>query len=200
MGAGFEGRVGSKKHVVLKPMITAESFLQREASTKRGVDHCFWMGQRTRLPPSSWKKFLWSLNLRENWIFCFPFFHFFTWPIAGIGRKGSKGQRICDRDVWTSKVWESTPDACGGRDACWWETRSERHHFHDCRSCGQGIYPDWGNEKRRNDFWQNDYYLKKVKSHDSNLNPFEIELMKSLLPGIYLVSSSQVWKISSIPT
>jgi len=32
-------------------------------------------------------------------------------------------------------------------------------------------------------FDKTDYYLKKVKSHDSNLNPFEIELMKSLLPG-----------------
>lgn len=39
-------------------------------------------------------------------------------------------------------------------------------------------------------FDQRDYYLKKVKDHDSSLNLFEIELMKALfpgaLPGIYI--------------
>jgi uncharacterized membrane protein YgcG len=32
-------------------------------------------------------------------------------------------------------------------------------------------------------FDKTDYYLKKVKNYDSNLNPFEIELMKALFPA-----------------
>jgi len=77
MGAGYEGRVGSKEACGVETYDNSGKFFtKRSLNLSEGLTIAFGWDKGLVFPPSSWKKFLWSLNLRENWIFLLPIFSF----------------------------------------------------------------------------------------------------------------------------
>lgn len=50
---------------------SAEFYARRRLNTKEGFTIAFGWDKGLVSPPSGWKKFLWTINIRENWVFAF---------------------------------------------------------------------------------------------------------------------------------
>jgi uncharacterized membrane protein len=134
-------------------------------------------------PPSSWKKFLWAINLKENWVFLFlPFaliYMFLLWK-----RRGR------DPKVRESIVVMYEPPKFDNRPLTPGEVGTlidERLDPRDITSTIVGLavkgYIKIEETKKEGlIFDKTDYYLKRVKEPDVELTPFEMDLMQSLIP------------------
>ncbi len=166
---------------------------KRSLAPGEGLTIAFGWDKGLVSPPSSWKMFLWKINLRENWIFLFPIasflFMFNLWY-----RKGR------DPRVREAVVVRYEPPRFNNKPLSPGEVGALVDEKLDARDITSTIVGLAVKEYIRIEeikkegllFDRTDYYLQKLKSPDSNLNLFEIELMKSLfpadLPGV-LISS-----------
>ena len=185
MGAGYEGRVGSKEACGVETYDNSGKFFtKRSLNLSEGLTIAFGWDKGLVFPPSSWKKFLWSLNLRENWIFLLPIFSFLYMANRWYRKGRDPRVRESVTVMYEPPKYENqplTPAEVG-------TLVDEKLDPRDITSTivGLAVKGYIKIEEKKEEgliFDKTDYYLKKVKSHDSNLNPFEIELMKSLLPG-----------------
>jgi hypothetical protein len=144
-------------------------------------------------PPSSWKKFLWAIDLRENWVFLFP-------PLALLYMILHWRRRGKDPQVRESLTVMYEPPKFENRPLSPGEVGTlvdEKLDSRDITSTIMGLavkgYLRIEEQKEEGlIFDKKDYYIKKLKEPDAELNPFETELMKSLVPTGYpgtLVSS-----------
>ena len=141
--------------------------------------------------PSAWKKFLWAIDVTENWIFLFPPLAlasmFFLW------RRRGRDPRVRDSmtvmyEPPTFQNRSLTPAEVG-------TLMDEKFDPRDITSTivGLGVKGYLRIEETKKEgllFDSTDYYLKKLKDPDAQLGPFEKELMTSLFPaqfpGVYV--------------
>jgi Predicted membrane protein (DUF2207) N-terminal domain/Predicted membrane protein (DUF2207) C-terminal domain len=185
MGAGYEGRVGSKEACGVETYDNSGKFFtKRSLNLSEGLTIAFGWDKGLVFPPSSWRKFLWSLNLRENWIFLFPIFSFLYMANRWYRKGRDPRVRESVAVMYEPPKYENqplTPAEVG-------TLVDEKLDPRDITSTIVGLavkgYIQIEETKKEGMiFDKTDYYLKKAKNHDSSLNLFEIELMKALFPG-----------------
>jgi uncharacterized membrane protein len=185
MVAGYEGGYGSKEECDYETYDNSGKFSSRRSLRMgEGLTIVFGWDKGLVFPPSSWKKFLWVINPRENWIFLLPIFSFIYMFNLWL-RKGR------DPKVRESVTVMYEPPQFDHKPLIPAEVGTlidERLDPRDITSTILGLavkgYIQIEETKKEGlVFDKTDYYLKKVKSHDSNLNPFEMELMKALFPA-----------------
>jgi len=141
--------------------------------------------------PSAWKKFLWAIDVTENWIFLFPLLAlasmFFLW------RRRGRDPRV--RDSMTVMYEPPTFENRSLTPAEVGTLMDEKFDPRDITSTivGLGVKGYLRIEETKKEgllFDSTDYYLKKLKDPDAQLGPFEKELMTSLFPaqfpGVYV--------------
>jgi uncharacterized membrane protein len=135
-------------------------------------------------PPSSWKKLLWAINLRENWVFLFPplalIYMIFHWKRRGRDPKVRESVTVMYEPPKFNDQFLSPGEVGALID--------ERLDARDITSTilGLAVKGYMKIEEQKEEgliFDKKDYYIKKVKEPDAALNPFETELMRSLVPA-----------------
>lgn len=185
MAAGYEGGYGSKEECGFETYDNSGKFFtKRSLRMGEGLTIAFGWDKGIVSPPSSWKKFLWAMNLGENWVFLLPIFSFLY-----MGNRWYRKGR--DPRVRESITVMYEPPKVGNQPLTPAEVGTlidEKLDPRDISSTIVGLavkgYIKIEETKREGMiFDKTDYYLKKVKTYDSNLSPFEIELMKDLFPA-----------------
>ncbi len=73
--AGYVGRYGSKEECGYETYDNSGNFFaKRNLLVGEGLTVVFGWEKGLVFTPSSWKRFLWAIHLRENWVFFLPFF------------------------------------------------------------------------------------------------------------------------------
>jgi uncharacterized membrane protein len=185
MVAGYEGVPGSTEecgHETYGDL--GKFYAKRNLKVGEGLTIAFGWDKALVFPPPPWKKFLWAINLRENWIFLLPIFSF-VYMFSLWFRKGRDPRvRESVTVMYGPPKFENqplTPAEVG-------TLVDEKLDPRDITSTIVGLavkgYIKIEETKKEGIiFDKTDYYLKKMKNHDSSLNAFEIELMKTLFPA-----------------
>jgi uncharacterized membrane protein len=194
--AGYVGRYGSKEECAYETYENGGKFFtRRNLNTGEGLTIAFGWDKGLVSPPSSWKRFLWAGDIKENWIFLLPIFSF----LYMINRWYRKGR---DPRVRESITVMYEPPKFDDRPLTPAEVGTlidEKLDQRDITSTIVGLavkgYIKIEEIKREGLILdKTDYDLIKAKEPDTNLSPFEIELMKSLFSaspsGIRLLLSS----------
>jgi uncharacterized membrane protein YgcG len=183
--AGYEGRYGSKEECGYETYDNSGKFFtKRSLNTGEGLTVAFGWDKGFVSPPSSWKRFLWAIDLKENWVFLFPFFLLIymvdLWYRRGRDPRVRESVRVMyeppkfeDRPLTPAEVGTLIDEKLDPRDMT-------------STIVGLAVKGYIKIEETKKEGWildSTDYYLKKVKEPDGNLGPFEIELMKDLFPG-----------------
>jgi uncharacterized membrane protein len=167
---------------------SAEFFTNKNLASREGFTIAFGWSKGLVVPPSSWKKFLWAINLKENWIFFLPVFSllFMTnlWHTRGR-----------DPKVREAVAVRYEPPKCDNKPLAPGEVGTivdERLDSRDITSTivGLAVRGYIKIEEAKTEgliFDSTDYYLAKVKEADDNLGAFEKVLMQNIfttgLPG-----------------
>jgi uncharacterized membrane protein len=135
-------------------------------------------------PPSSWKKFLWAINLRENWVFLFPpfalIYMFLLWKKRGRDPKVRESITV----MYEPPKFDNKPLTPGEVGTLIDEKLDPR----DITSTIVGLavkgYIKIEETKKEGLLIdKTDHYLKKMKEPDPDLSSFERELMRDLFPA-----------------
>ena len=186
MAACYTGRSGSKEadceyqtgdHGV--KFLTKRGFGMGE-----GLTVAFGWHKGLVFPPSSWKRFLWKMNLEENWVFVLPILSLILMTIHWR----SKGRDPKVREAITVQYGPPKFDGQALTPSEVGTLVDERLDPKDITSgiVGLAVKGYLRIEETKHEgliFHKTDYYLKRVKEGDSSLGPFETELTKSLFPG-----------------
>ena len=185
MVAGYEGGYGSKEECGYETYDNSGKFFtKRSLNMGEGLTIVFGWDKGFVSPPSSWKKFLWAVNLGEYWVFLLPIFSFLY-----MGNRWYRKGR--DPKVRESVVVMYEPPKFENQPLTPAEVGTlidEKIDPRDITStivglAVKGFIKIEETKKEGILFDKTDYYLKRVKNYVSNLNPFEIELMKALFPA-----------------
>jgi len=185
MATGFEGGYGSKEECAFETYDNSGKFsAKRSLNMGESLTLAFGWDKGLVSPPSSWTKFLWAINPRENWIFLLPVFSFFYMA----NRWYQKGR---DPKVRESVVVMYEPPKFDNKPLIPAEVGAlvdEKLDPRDITSSIVGLavkgYIKIEEVKKEGlVFDRTDYYLKKVKGPDAEVSPFERELMAALFPA-----------------
>jgi len=163
---------------------SAEFYARRRLNTKEGFTIAFGWDKGLVSPPSGWKKFLWAINMRENWVFSLPFLSL----IAMLWLWNTKGRDPKVRETVTV-MYE--PPKHGDRPLIPAEAGTiidEKVDSRDITSSIVGLavkgYIRIEETKKEGLIRDStDYYLAKIKEPDEELNPFEKLLMQHIFTG-----------------
>ena len=185
MAIGYEGGEGSREECGYEAYDHRAKFIaNRDLRMGEGLTIVFGWDKELVVPPSSWKKFLWAINPGENWIFLLPIFSFLymfnRWHRKGRDPKVRESIAV----MYEPPKFDQKPLSPGEVGAL----VDEKLDVRDITSTIVGLavrgYIKVEETKEEGIIFDKaDYYLKKVKAPDSNLNLFEIELMKNLFPA-----------------
>jgi len=182
---GYQGALGSKEECGYESFDnTGRFFTKRSLQMGEGLTLVFGWEKGLISPPSSWEKFFWALHLEENWVFFVPFLSLFYM----VGRWYKRGR---DPNVRESVMVMYGPPKFEDKPLIPAEIGALIDEKIDPRDMSSTIvdlavkgYLKIEETKREGLLFDSvDYYLRKVKDPDAHLQPFEIELMKSLFPG-----------------
>jgi uncharacterized membrane protein len=185
IATGFEGGYGSKEECAFETYDNSGKFsAKRSLNMGEGLTLAFGWDKGLVSPPSSWKKFLWAINPRENWIFLLPVFSFFYMA----NRWYQKGR---DPKVRESVVVMYEPPKFDNKPLIPAEVGAlvdEKLDPRDITSSivGLAVKGYIKIEEVKHEgliFDKTDYYLRKVKGPDADVSSFERELMERVLPG-----------------
>ncbi|NWF52720.1 MAG: DUF2207 domain-containing protein [Nitrospirae bacterium] len=163
---------------------SAEFYTRKNLNIHEGFTIALGWNKGLIKPPSSVQKFLWTIDLEENWLFLIPLFSFFFMFTLWY-KKG--------RDPWVREaitvMYE--PPKCNNKVLSPAETGvliDERFDSRDLTSSIVGLAVKGYikiEEKKKEGliFDTTDYYLTKVKDPDDSLNIFEQNLMSDLFSG-----------------
>jgi uncharacterized membrane protein YgcG len=184
--AGYTGRYGSKESECGYETYEngGKFYTKKSLNPGEGLTIAFGWDKGLISPPSSWKKLLWAINVKENWIFLFPplslIYMFLLWHKRGRDPKVRESITVTyeppkfdNRPLIPAEVGTLLDERLDPRDIT-------------STIVGLAVKGYIRIEETKKEGWildSTDYYLKKVKEHEANLTPFEIELMKSLFPG-----------------
>jgi len=184
--AAYTGPFGSKELAADYETHTNEVTFatKRPLNVGEGLTIAFGWDKGLMAIPSAWKKFLWAIDMAENWIFLFPplafAFMFFLWRRRGRDPRVRESMTV----MYEPPKFENrplTPAEVG-------TLIDENFDPRDMTSTivGLGVKGYLRIEETKKEgllFDSTDYYLKKMKGPDAELSPFEKELMESLFPG-----------------
>ena len=185
IAAGFEGGYGSKEECAFETYDNSGKFsAKRSLNMSEGLTLAFGWDKGLVSPPSSWKKFLWAINPRENWIFLLPIcsllFMANRWYQKGRDPKVRESVAVMyeppkfdNKPLTPAEVGTLVDEKLDPRDITstivglavkgYIKIEEVKH---------EGLILD-----------KTDYYLRKVKGPDADVSPFERELMERVLPG-----------------
>ncbi len=134
-------------------------------------------------PPSSWKKFLWALNLKENWVFVFPIisllFMIYLWRTKGRDPRVKESVAV----MYKPPEYDNRPLAPAEVGTIVDEKLDPRDITSTIVGLAVKKYIKIEEIKREGLLFDStDYYLSKIKEPDDDLSSFEKELMKRILP------------------
>jgi len=160
---------------------SAEFYAKTYLKPGEGLTIAFGWDKGLVSPPSSWKKFLWDLDVRENWVFALPFLSFIfmttLWYRRGRDPKARQAITVMyEPPKHDNKIL--TPAEVGA-------LIDEKLDPRDITSTIVGLavkgYVKIEETKKEGLIFDSiNYYLSKVKEPDQNLGSFETELMQSL--------------------
>ena len=183
--AGYTGVFGSRESdCTFETSDNRGKFFTKKALRPgEGLTIAFGWNKGLIAPPSSWKRFLWAANLKENWVFLLPLFSLIY--MANLWYRRGRDPRVREaiNVMYEPPTFENrplTPAEVG-------TLVDEKFDPRDITSSIVGLavkgYVSIEETKKEGLIFETtDYYLKKLKEPDSDLSPFEIELMRSLLP------------------
>ena len=163
---------------------SAEFYTRRRLNTREGFTIAFGWDKGLVSPPSGWKKFLWTINIRENWVFSLPLLSL----IVMVWLWGSRGR---DPKVRGAVTVMYEPPKHNDRLLIPAEVGTlvdERVDSRDITSTIVGLavkgYIKIEEPKEKGLITDStDYYLAKSKDPDKELNQFERMLMEYIFPG-----------------
>ena len=184
MVAGYEGVQGSTEecgHETYGDL--GRFYAKRNLKVSEGLTIALGWDKALVFPPSSWKKFLWAINLRENWIFLLPVFSFVymfsLWYQKGRDPRVRESVTV----MYEPPKFNNKPLTPGEVGALIDEKLDPRDITSTIVGLAvKGYIKIEETKKEGLVFDKTDYYLKKVKGPDENLTPFEKELMEDLIP------------------
>jgi uncharacterized membrane protein len=181
--AGFTGTFGSKaSECEHEAYDNRGKFITRKSLPPgEGLTIAFGWDKGLVSPPPSWKKFLWMINLQENWVFLFPIASFLF--MLNLWYRKGRDPRV--REAVTVAY---EPPKIENRSLTPAEVGTlldEKLDPRDITSTIVGLavkgYIQIEEVKKEGlVFDRSDYYLKKVKEPDGALSSFETELMSRL--------------------
>ncbi|HXX36134.1 MAG TPA: DUF2207 domain-containing protein [Thermodesulfobacteriota bacterium] len=184
MAAGNEGGYGSEEECGYETYGELGKFYtKRNLKAGEGLTIAFGWDKALVLPPSSWKKFLWVIDLRENWIFLLPIFSFLFMFVLWYQKGRDPKVRESVAVMYEPPKFDNKPLTAGEVGTLIDEKLDPR----DITSTMVGLavkgYITIEETKKEGlIFDSRDYYLKRVKGPDEDLTPFEKELMEDLIP------------------
>ncbi|MDQ7787661.1 MAG: DUF2207 domain-containing protein [Thermodesulfovibrionales bacterium] len=153
----------------------------RGLSSKEGLTIAFGWDKGLVVPPSAWNKFLWALNIRENWVFVLPLFSLIF--MGGVWRSRGRDPRVKESVtvMYEPPQYKNVPLTPGEVGALVDEKLDPR----DITSTlvGLAVKGFLTIEETKIEGLivdSTDYYLKRLKEPDESLSPFEKVLMASL--------------------
>jgi uncharacterized membrane protein len=183
---------------------SGEFFTKTYLDPGEGLTIAFGWDKGLVSPPSRWKKFLWTIDMKENWIFAFPFISF-IFMINLWYRRGK------DPKVRESVTVMYEPPKFNNKTLAPAEVGAiidEKLDPRDITSTIVGLavkgYIKIEETKKEGLIFDSlNYYLTKVKEPDENLSPFEAEMIKSLFsddPSGVFVSDLRNKFYKNLPT
>lgn len=179
---GYQGIFGSREECSYEASENTGRFItKRPLAPGEGLTIVLGWDKGIVLPPSKIKKFLWMIDFEENWVFLIPIFSFF-YMLNLWYRKGR------DPKVRESIMVIYEPPKFNQKSLTPAEIGTILDERVDPRDISATIL-DLAvkgyiriEEQEREAFFSEkvDYFLKKIKEVDSNLNSFEAEMMKAL--------------------
>jgi uncharacterized membrane protein len=181
--ACYTGVYGSKKsECSFEASDNGSEFVTKKSlKVGEGLSIAFGWDKGLVSPPSSWKRFLWAIDLEENWILVIPLLSFLfvinLWYRRGRDPKVKESVTVMyEPPKYDNKIL--TPAEVG-------TLVDESVDSRDLTSAIIGLavkgYIKIEETKKEGlVFDSTDYYLSKVKGPDENLSLFERELMDSL--------------------
>ncbi len=188
--ACYTGTLGSKESQCSfeTAINNGEFFTKKNLNSREGFTIAFGWDKGLISPPSSWERFLWTIDIKENWVFLLPFFSMVfmisLWNARGRDPKLKEAVTVMYEPPKYNNV-PLTPGEVG-------TLVDEKLDPRDITSTIVGLavkgYIKIEESKTEGLILDStDYYLAKVKEHDENLSPFEKILMTSIfttdLPG-----------------
>ena len=169
-----------------------EFFTKKNLRTGEGFTIAFGWDKGLVSPPSSWKRFLWTVNLRENWVFIIPIislvFMINLWYTRGRDPKVRESVTVTYEPPKHNNIPLSPAEVGSLVD--------EKMDPRDITSSIVGLAVKGHikieeTKEERLIFDKTDYYLSKVKEPDDSLSAFETILMSKLFtdrvhPGILI--------------
>lgn len=161
-----------------------EFFTRKDLRVGEGFTIAFGWNKGLVSPPSSFKRFLWAINLGENWVFIFPVFSlvfmFNLWYRRGRDPKIRETVTVMYEPPKYDYI-PLTPAEVG-------VLVDENMDARDITSSivGLAVKGYLRIEEIKSEgliFDKVDYYLEKLKDPDTNLNAFEKLLMDRIFPG-----------------
>jgi uncharacterized membrane protein len=161
-----------------------EFFTKKPLNSGEGLTIAFGWDKGLVYNPSSWKRFLWTIDIRKNWIFILPIFSLIfmmnLWRTKGRDPKVREAVTVMyeppkygDKPLTPAEVGTLIDEKLDSRDIT-------------STIVGLAVKGYIKIEETKTEgliFDSTDYYLSKVKEPDENLSPFEIELMKNIFTG-----------------
>jgi uncharacterized membrane protein YgcG len=152
--------------------------------TAEGLTIAFGWDKGLVTPPSSWKKFLWAIDFGENWVFLLPLFSLAIMVTRWRRRGRDPKVRESIAVQYEPPKFENRPLTPAEVGTLVDEKVDQRDITSSIVGLGVKGYLQFEETKREGLILdKKDYRLKKLKEPDSNLGPFETELMKSLFPS-----------------
>lgn len=188
--ACYTGTLGSKESQCSfeTSINNGEFFTRKNLNSREGFTIAFGWDKGLISPPSSWKRFLWTIDIKENWVFLLPFFSLAfmisLWNARGRDPKLKEAVTVMYEPPKYNNV-ALTPGEVG-------TLVDEKLDPKDITSTIVGLavkgYIKIEESKTEGLILDStDYYLAKVKEPDENLSLFEKILMTSIfttdLPG-----------------
>jgi uncharacterized membrane protein len=160
---------------------SGEFFTKKNLNSREGFTIAFGWDKGLVSPPSSWKKFLWAINIRENWIFLLPIFSLIF--MINLWSKRGRDPRVKEA---VTVMYE--PPKYGGKPLTPAEVGTlidEKVDARDITSTIVGLavrgYIKIEETKTEGLILDStDYYLTKVKEPDENLSALEKLLMAKI--------------------
>lgn len=183
--ACYTGGLGSKEAACRYETAgnIGDYFAVRSLNPKEGLTIAFGWDKGLVSPPASWKKFLWAVDIGENWIFLFPLFSLVFMTVLWK----SKGR---DPKVMESVTVMYEPPKFGGTPLTPGEVGTlvdEKLDPRDISSTIVGLavkgYIKMEETKTEGLILDStDYFLARIKEPDESLGPFERMLMDRIFP------------------
>ncbi len=160
---------------------SSEFFTKTYLDPGEGLTIAFGWDKGIVSPPSSWKKFLWTIDVKENWVFSLPLLSFIF--MINLWYKRGRDPRV--REAVTVMYEPPKYDNTILTPAEVGALIDEKLDPRDITSTIIGLAVNGyikieETKKKGLLFDSTSYYLSKVKEADKNLSSFETEIMKGL--------------------